>query len=582
MQKNFYKNLWQLLAPTHKSIKWVLLLIVVIQSVALVAPYLLKIVIDLIINLDPSALSKIITFVIAIFLVEQINSLLRAYNDKVGIRIWMDMEKHLSIITHEKMVNLSLSYHEKENTGNKISKIQKGISSILGLLTNSIFEIAPTLFKNIVTLIVLFFVDFRFGILFLFFVPLFIVLSLKFNRVAAPLRKKRYNGYEKAAGIMAQSIININTVKSFAKESEETHRFKQSANKIFKNQRKEFSIKIKYGLGKDFIVDLGKTAIMLFGLYLIMNNSITIGTFVFAYTISDKALISLYRVSRLYDKIMESSEGVSRLSALLQEEVQIKSPKKGISPKKIKGNIEFKNVNFSYDSSGVRALSKVSASIKAGEFIALVGPSGGGKTTLARMIYRHYDPQEGQILLDGLDLKEYNLYAIRRRMAIVPQEVELFDLSVKDNIAYSNKWASISQIKKAAEISNSSEFIKGLTNGYETLIGERGMKLSGGQRQRIGIARAVLANPDILIFDEATSALDSESEKLIQDSLSRISKNRTTIVIAHRLSTIQKADTIIVLEKGRVVEVGNHASLAKEKTSLYARLHKLQKMGEIA
>ncbi|MFZ2192647.1 MAG: ATP-binding cassette domain-containing protein, partial [Candidatus Moraniibacteriota bacterium] len=212
---------------------------------------------------------------------------------------------------------------------------------------------------------------------------------------------------------------------------------------------------------------------------------------------------------------------------------------------------------------------------------ALVGPSGGGKTTVVRMIYRHYDPSGGQILLDGKDLKDYDLYAFRRFIAIVPQEVEIFDTSVRDNISYAKPNATISEIKAAARIANAEEFILQLKDGYNTTVGERGIKLSGGQRQRLGIARAILANPRILIFDEATSSLDSYSERLIQDAMDKISKNRTVILIAHRLSTIKKADKIIVLERGKVVEQGNHLELSRVNGGLYHKLIKLQEVGDV-
>jgi ABC-type multidrug transport system fused ATPase/permease subunit len=212
---------------------------------------------------------------------------------------------------------------------------------------------------------------------------------------------------------------------------------------------------------------------------------------------------------------------------------------------------------------------------------ALVGPSGGGKTTSARMIFRHYDPQKGAVLLDGEDLRKYDLPSFRKQIAIVPQDVEVFNNSIKENIAYARPGASFAEIKKAAQIANAEEFINNLEKGYDTEVGERGIKLSGGQRQRIGIARAILADPKILIFDEATSNLDSYSEKLIQEAMEKIRKNRTVIVIAHRLSTIKKSDQIFVLEDGQLVEKGTHTQLAQEKCGLYRKLIDLQKLHQV-
>ena len=226
-------------------------------------------------------------------------------------------------------------------------------------------------------------------------------------------------------------------------------------------------------------------------------------------------------------------------------------------------------------------MKNLSFKIIPGSITALVGPSGGGKTTIARLLYRHYDPQEGEVLLDDKNLKDYDLFAFRKFFAIVPQEVEIFDLSIKENIAYAKPGASFQEIRAAARIANAAEFIEKFDRKYDTMVGERGIKLSGGQRQRVGIARAILANPRVLIFDEATSNLDSQSERLIQDAMDKISKGRTMIIIAHRLSTIKKADKILVLEGGKLVESGSHQELARINGGLYSKLIKLQELGEV-
>ena len=243
--------------------------------------------------------------------------------------------------------------------------------------------------------------------------------------------------------------------------------------------------------------------------------------------------------------------------------------------------MEFRGVDFSYNGDKIKALSKINLTINPGCITALVGPSGGGKTTLARMVYRHYDPTSGGVFLDGKDLREYDLYAFRKFMSIVPQEVEVFDLTVGENIAYAKPDANFEDIEAVAKMANADEFIKKLPDGYNTKVGERGVKLSGGQRQRLGIARALLVNPRILIFDEATSSLDSQSEKLIQEAMGRISKGRTTIIIAHRLSTIKKADKIVVIDNGEIVEEGSHAELSDQGGALYVKLLKLQEVGKV-
>lgn len=339
---------------------------------------------------------------------------------------------------------------------------------------------------------------------------------------------------------------------------------------------------MKISLGRNLIADIGRGAVLLLGVYFVAQGVITVGSLIFAFTLSEKAYASLYRLTRFYDRMEEGREGVNRLLALFNYQNEIVDNPKGYKPKTIEGEIEFQNVSFAYGDNSRSAIVDLNLKINSGCVTALVGPSGGGKTTLARLIYRHYDPQSGRVLLDGRDLRDYRLRDFRRFLAIVPQEVEIFDLSVRENIAYAKPEASFKEIEAAARIANAEEFILRLENKYDTMVGERGIKLSGGQRQRIGIARAILANPRILIFDEATSNLDSQSEALIKDAMDKISRQRTMIIIAHRLSTIKKADKIIVLENGHVVEEGSHMELSRLDGGLYAKLLKLQELGEVS
>lgn len=579
--KGFWKRLWELLSPSQPSMKKVVLLMLVVEITRLAGPFVLKLIIDLITNFSVEKIGKIILLIFVMFLVNEIVSVLQFTNDKRIFKILADTESDLAGKAHEKLIYLGLGYHEKENTGSKVSKVQRGVDKISDLLGNLFWEVAPTILQIIFTTVVLFWVDWRFGVVVAFFVPIFVLLTVSVNRRVFPLRKKRFDLYEKTAGMMTQSVVNINTVKSFAQEKRECVRFGKLREESKRTVLLEFGNILNQNLKRNFVIDSGRLFILLFGAYFVWKGNITIGTMVFVFTISEKALISLYRISRLYDRIMESSEAVERIYELSKEETDIKNPISGIVPKKIDGNIEFVGMSFSYADSKMKALSNVSLVIPSGATTALIGPSGGGKTTLARMVYRHYDPTNGSVLLDGKDLKEYDLYGFRKFFAIVPQDVEIFNASVSENIAYAKPNASKLEIQAAAKIANAEEFIRQLNDGYDTIVGERGIKLSGGQRQRVGIARAILANPKVLIFDEATSNLDSYSERLIQDAMDKITKNRTVIIIAHRLSTIKKADKIVVLEKGMVVETGSHAELSMVNDGLYKKLLDLQQMGDV-
>ncbi|MFA5871980.1 MAG: ABC transporter ATP-binding protein [Parcubacteria group bacterium] len=579
--KGFWIRLWKLLSPSHKQIRNLIFFIMAEELIRLAGPYILKLIIDLITNFKSENIPQIAIFIAAMLLANQIYSLSSYITDRKIFLLLTTVEKYLSNNAHSKMVFLSLGYHEKENTGNKIMKIQRGVDRINDLLSNFSWEVAPTIFQIIFTTIALFFIDWRFGVVILVFVPIFILLTFRVNKKAFPFRSERYDEQEKSSGLMTQSIININTVKSFSQENNERSRFEKITKKIKDLIMLEYGLIMKYNLKRNFVIDLGRTFILFLGVYLAWKQSITIGSLIFVITISEKALISLFRISRLYDRIMESGEAVERLYDLSLEKSEIENPKNGLRPTSIEGTIKFENVTYAYADSKIKALENVTMRIQAGCTTALVGPSGGGKTTVARLIYRHYDPEQGQIILDGKNLKEYDLYAFRKFIAIVPQEVEIFNTSVRENIAYAKPRASISEIKAAARIANAEEFINNLNEGYDTLVGERGIKLSGGQRQRLGIARAILANPKILIFDEATSSLDSYSERLIQDAMDKISRGRTVIIIAHRLSTIKKSDKIVVLEKGKVVEEGSHFELARSGGGLYKKLLELQKMGDV-
>ena len=579
--QKFWLELWHLLSSFRRLFVLILLVTLLAAALELVKPYLVKIVIDGLNAFDVANLWFLFQLIFLYWLNGQFRSLVRYFNDRKILRLLVDLEYFLGMRAQEKLLSLSLGYHEQENTGAKIIKIERGVDKISEFLSNLFWEVAPTLVELVFAAAALFWVDWRLGLIFLFFSPLYILITYWANKRMHPVRKQIYRDYEIASGKMGQAIININAVQSFVQEDNELKNFSKIKKHIRDNEDWQWGWMMKIGLGRNLVIDLGRAAILIAGVYLVSYGEISIGTLIFVFALSETAYSSLFRLSRFYDKMEEGRAGVSRLLKLFAAESEIVNPRRPWRPRKIKGGIEFENVSFYYADNKRPAVYNLNFRIQEAQLTALVGPSGGGKTTVARLIYRHYDPNDGRVLVDGRDLRSYDLRSYRRFLAIVPQEVEIFDLSVRENIAYARPQASFEEIKAAAKIANAEEFIRRLPRGYDSLVGERGLKLSGGQRQRLGIARAILANPRILIFDEATSNLDSRSEALIQDAIKKISRGRTMIVIAHRLSTIKQADKIVVLEGGRVAEEGSHAELAKQEGGLYAKLLKLQELGEL-
>ncbi|PIS32100.1 ABC transporter ATP-binding protein, partial [Candidatus Peregrinibacteria bacterium CG08_land_8_20_14_0_20_41_10] len=500
--------------------------------------------------------------------------------DRLVFETIVDMERFILEKARAKLLWLSLNYHERENTGEKITKIQRGTDRLLDLFFTVAYDLIPTIFQVLMTLVIILWVNWKIGLIFFAAVPLFLILTYRMNLLLNPWREKVHDYYEEEAAKLTESIINIRSVQSFVQEKREQREYSLIAEKIQHDQKMRNKIFRHWNLVRNIVINLGRLAVLFFGIYLVSQGKLTPGTLVMAVTLTEKSYIGLFRLSRLYDRIQDSSTSVVRLQEVLQQPVEIQNSPHAFEVGKLKGEVEFRGVSYAYGADSQEVLKEINFVVPAGKTLALVGPSGSGKTTIVKLLYRFADIQTGQILIDGRDLKKYDLFSYRRNLAIVLQDSEIFNASIGDNIAYGNPEASQQEIVKAARIANAEEFILKLPEKYRTVVGERGVKLSGGQKQRVGIARAVLIDPRILILDEATSSLDSESEKHIQEAMRLVSQKRTTIIIAHRLSTVRRADLIVVLDQGKVVEMGDHQSLLR-KNGLYHRLYSLQMQGEL-
>ena len=409
-----------------------------------------------------------------------------------------------------------------------------------------------------------------------------------------PLRKIYLKKHDQAFSEMGQSLSNIGTVKDYAQEKREFGIYSLLLNQFFIASMARMKFEIKRILGRDIIINIGRTATLAVASYMVLKGIMSAGSLILVYTLSEKAFLSVFRLGKIYTHVGDSIESIHRLSDLLDEEILIKDKE---NPKKIKhleGSIEFRKVSFRYNKKSPWVLRNVSFNIEPKKVIALVGKSGGGKSSVIKLLMRQYDVTSGNVLIDNFDVRDYYSEDYRRRIAIVSQNVEIFNRTIKENIAFSKPEASFSDIVRAAAASVIPEeafikysynsyigcgpfYIKNLSEKYNTKVGKDGVKLSGGQKQRLSIARALLSDPDILVFDEATSSLDSGSEKLIQKAIFSIAGKKTMIIIAHRLSTIENADEIIVLGDGKILEKGNYKALMRRR-GLFFKMVSLQRM----
>jgi len=580
---NFWKKLFNLLAPFKQKIIKTSLIMILFKAVQLIAPYLWKKILDILVVFSPEKYNYLLQLVILMFVVYTIVNFIDVILSTKMMHIILSIEHFLPIEAQKKLVFLSLGYHEKENTGTKIEKVQQGVNKLVNLLENLFFEVISTIVQAILTFFMMLWFDWQIALLFSSVIPVFGIMTHRMNKRLYPMRRARQKKYEDATGKLAQSVMNIHTVKSFVQEPREIKESIDIRDYILNKEFKEWKMRFKDNFFRSMIINIGRVSIILFGIHKAINGDISFGSLVFFVGLSETVYFSLFRLTRIYDQIQNAIPAVDRFTDLINQQSDIQNPTKGIK-NTMNGEVVFNQVSFSYNNDDKKktpnALQDINFKVNSGEVVALVGPSGGGKSTVVKLLYRHYDVSSGKILIDGIDLRELDLPNYRSQLAIVPQDVEMFDVSIAENICYGRPNCNQKEIEKAAKIANADEFIRNFPDGYKTMVGERGVRLSGGQKQRIGIARAVLNNPKILIFDEATSSLDSESERLIQKSMSEIAKDRTMFVIAHRLSTIQNADKIIVIKDGKIAEIGNHQTLLR-KNGLYHQLVELQSMGEI-
>ena len=527
------------------------------------------------------SLLRICLVILSAFLLKNLFGYLQAYSlAYVEQRVIKDLRDDLYRHIHR----LSLGYFMNERTGNLISRVTNDVNVLQGSVAAS--------FLNLIREPLLIVVFFGIAIYISWELTLLSFLAFPFSlyiisRIGIRLHKESGSVQEKMADVtsaLEESISGVKVVKAFGMEQFENRKFARETYDYFRRVLRITRIRNLASPATEFLsVAAGVFIIWYGGTQVLESQALKPAELIGFLLALFQTMPPIKQLSNVANRLQESSAAGERVFEIIDKEPDVQNARNAVSIHEFRDKIEFRNVTFAYEQvpgfremNGGAILKNVNLSVRKGEIVAIVGPSGGGKTTLVDLIPRFYDPLSGQILLDGIDLRQIEINSLREKIGIVTQETILFNDTVRSNIAYGLDDFPMDRIQEAAKAANAHDFIEETPFGYETIIGNRGTKLSGGQRQRLSIARALLKNPPIMIFDEATSSLDSESELLVQEAIERLMRNRTTLVIAHRLSTIRNAHRIIVIDNGQVIQQGPHTQLIKERKGLYRKLYDMQ------
>jgi len=492
----------------------------------------------------------------------------------VGERVMADLRMR----TFEHLQRMSLRFFNERQVGELTSRITNDVTTIQNVVTVNIASFLQNLITFVGALAFMFFLSTQLTFLTMTVVPAMLVAAIFFGRRIRGISTEVQDRLAIATAVVQETVAGIRVVQSFAREPYEIGRFRRAIEEAFRTSMRRTRVRATFLPVVSFLAFAAIVMVIWYGGQQVLAGQMSPGDLGSFLIYSGTIAASLGAFTGLYSQLQEALGATRRVFAILDTEPDIKDKPDAVPLPPVRGEIIFDHVHFEYepdDDVENNILRDINLHVMPGEILALVGPSGAGKTTLVNMIPRFYDPTEGSITIDGWDLRDVKLHTLREQIGIVPQETLLFSGTIKDNIRYGKLDATDDQIIAASKAANAHQFIEQLPHGYDTLVGERGVKLSGGQRQRVAIARALLKNPRILILDEATSALDSESEALVQEALERLMVGRTTFVIAHRLSTVQIANRIAVMDRGQIVELGTHADLLAA-NGLYARLYALQ------
>ena len=498
------------------------------------------------------------------------NYFMQSVGHIMGTRLENDMRHDL----FHHLQQLSFSYYSETKVGQIMARITSDLFEVTEFAHHCPEEFLIATIKIVVSFVILCGMNVPLTLMMFAVVPLMIVFTRYYNRKMRVAFKQRNTQVGEINAQVEDSLLGIRVVKSFANEEIEERKFAEGNRRFLELKALSYKYMAAFGTSNRVFDGLMYIIVVIAGALFIMDGKLTASDFMAYLLYAQMLLAAIRRIVEFTEQFQRGMTGIERFCEIMDAPAEIKDSPDARPIGQVKGNVTFENVGFRYAGEEHAVLHRLNLTVRAGQSIALVGPSGSGKTTLCNLIPRFYDVTEGRILVDGTDIKDLTLKSLRGAIGMVQQEVYLFSGSVYDNIAYGKPGATREEVIEAARLAGAHEFISALPEGYDTFVGERGVKLSGGQKQRISIARVFLKNPPILILDEATSALDNESEHLVQQSLEKLAHGRTVFTIAHRLTTIRGADTIWVLTENGVEEQGSHAELMR-KGGLYAHLYEM-------
>ncbi len=566
------KRLFLYLKPYWKTLVVSLLLLLGRAGLELIPPLFQRsIVDDVIVTGDLASLPLLLGGMVGVYLLIQANDAGDLYiRHALGERFIFDLRVRL----YEYLQRLSLGFFERTSTGELMSRVTNDVAVMESFVTHGSALSLAAFLRLVMGTVVLFVLDARLALLVCIPIPILVIALRLFNSRIRPVYRRVRARLGDINARLQDSLSGIQVIQAFVQESQALDRFRNESENYYQARVQGIRYWATFFPAMRFVAAMGTVIALGAGAVFVVNDQLSLGTLVafLAYVVSFYEPV--HRLTEIDNVFQEAIAAGERIFELMDEEPDVQDAADAFDLPPLKGAVEFDDVHFRYGT-GDEVLHDVDFHMAPGEVVALVGPSGAGKTSIANLLCRFYDPIHGRILIDGVDLRRATLASLRSQIAVVLQDTFLFNATVRDNLLYARPTATDDEMQAAAKAAYAHEFILSLPDGYDTEIGERGVRLSGGQKQRLALARAILADPKILILDEATSSVDAEAEFLIQQALESVLEGRTALVIAHRLSTIRNADKIIALEEGRIVEVGDHLELL-QRGGLYSQLYQRQ------